>query len=62
MIARAKKLHEGDVRFEDISDQTMRRYASAVATAGIAIGQGGRFAPQRDLTRGEAAKMIAAIL
>jgi subtilisin family serine protease len=62
MIARAKNLRGGKVGFSDVADPAMQQYASAVAEAGVATGQDGRFEPQRALTRGEAAKMIAAIL
>lgn len=62
MIARAKRLNGSRVQFTDIADPVLRQYASAVATAGIATGQDGGFAPSRALTRGEAAKMLAAIL
>ncbi|MEO8380315.1 MAG: S-layer homology domain-containing protein, partial [Acidobacteriota bacterium] len=62
MIARAKKLSGTKAQFTDISDPFQHQYASAVADAGIANGQGGRFEPSRALSRAEAAKMLAMIL
>jgi hypothetical protein len=62
MIARAKKLSGSKAQFTDISDPLQHQFASAVADAGIANGQGARFEPSRALSRAEAAKMLAMIL
>jgi subtilisin family serine protease len=63
MLTHALELEPADQPlFGDITDAREQRIAAAIAAAGIATGQGGRFMPHRSLTRAEAAKMIAKTL
>lgn len=61
MIARAMGYQNGRATFRDVTGDDAK-VAAAVADARIASGQQGLFYPRRPLTRGEAAKMLAAIL
>jgi hypothetical protein len=61
MIARAMGYRPGHSTFRDVTGPEAA-FISAIADAGIVSGQHGMFFPHRSLSRGEAAKMLAAIL
>ena len=64
MIVRAAGLPAGGRanKFRDIANGDEQTLAAALVQAGVARGDGGKFFPYRQLTRAEAAKMLAAVL